>query len=419
MNRPRVSIFISLLLLPALAPSRAPEGVAGPAGLRAGSAKVDITPDQPVALEGYLNPDHRISTGVHDRLYVRAFAFECGGKRIVLVSCDLANFMSAPYFQKAIQVRFGLRPDELFLCAVHTHSGPQLSLSRSYPHPNNFAYTAVVRDRLVEAVGHALKALTPARIAVGRSSSPVGVNRRKTMPDGRVEMAPNPLGPADPEVLALAIVTGSGPIAGSLFTYACHARSLRSTNTLVSGDIFGIGEQFAEGRIGQGHVSGGFAGASGDIDPASVVAGFGDGPGLDGEPVRQGNLLGAAVVRAVLSARINVKAVGEIRSARARVRLPAKTGNLTKPVEVIAARIGEVAFVGLDCEALVEVGLAIKAASPYPDTFVLTICNGWAGYLPPGHRYPEGGYEVERSGFGSAAADILVRRSAALLESLR
>ncbi len=414
------SIFMWLIMLPAFGPRALPQTVADRAtGLRAGVARIDITPDIPVALEGYLEPENRVSTGVHDRLYVRAFGFENGGKRLVLVSCDLATFMSAPYFRGAIQARFNLRPDELFLCAVHTHSAPQLALNRSYPHPSNFAYTEIVRARLLEAVGQALSTLAPARIAVGRGRLSVGVNRRKKRPDGQVEMAPNPDGPADPEVLALAVTGADGACVASLFSYACHARALRGTNRLISGDIFGIAEQFAEKQIGAKHVSGGFAGASGDIDPVAVVSGFGEGPGDDNAPVRQGSLLGAEVVRAVRNARDHRKATGQIRSASAQVMLPSKTEGQTKPVEVIAARIGEVAFLGLNCEALVEVGLAIKAASPYRNTFVLTICNGWAGYLPPAHRYPEGGYEVDRSGFGPAAADILVRRSVALLDSLR
>ena len=42
-----------------------------------------------------------------------------------------------------------------------------------------------------------------------------------------------------------------------------------------------------------------------------------------------------------------------------------------------------------------ELGLAIKKGSPFPVTFVVTNCNGTAGYLPTARQHAEGGYEVE------------------------
>jgi len=165
--------------------------------LRAGASKVDITPEGPVALDGYQGPENRISQGVHDRLYIRAIALESGSTRIVLVACDLTSFMFAGYFQNSLLSRFNLQPDALFLCATHTHSGPSLSLNRSYPYPNNFSYTQTVRDKLIEAVGSALGSLGPVRLGVGRGQSTVGVNRRQTLPNGETIMAANPDGPVD------------------------------------------------------------------------------------------------------------------------------------------------------------------------------------------------------------------------------
>ncbi len=413
---PTALLILSALLL--LTPSAGATDLHQVA-LKAGVSRIDITPEVLVALDGYQDPENRISEGIHDRLYARIFAFQGGPRKIVLVSCDITSFMFAQYFQDILQNKFSLRPDELFLCATHTHSAPHLSLNRTYPHPNNFAYTAILRARLVEGVAVALKALAPARIALGRGRSSVGVNRRKTMPDGEIHMAPNPEGPSDPEVLALAITNRDGRPVGALFNYACHSRSLRGSNRLITGDVFGLSQQYVERAFRGNFVAGAFAGASGDIDPEYVVDGFGGGPENSQEqPVRLGNLLGETVLRAIGQATALNESRG-IRSASERVMLPGKTAGNARPVQVIAARLGDVAFLGLDCEALVEVGLAIKASSPFRNTFILTVCNGWSGYLPPGQRYVEGGYEVNRSGFGPGAADELVQRCVRLLESLR
>jgi hypothetical protein len=83
-----------------------------------------------------------------------------------------------------------------------------------------------------------------------------------------------------------------------------------------------------------------------------------------------------------------------------------------------AAALGDVAFLSLDCEPLVEIGKAIKAGSPFRYTFVVTNCNGGSGYLPPAHLYPERGYEVDLSGFAADAAGIVVQNAVKLLESL-
>src|ERR1044072_1481318 len=105
-----------------------------------GAARVDITPEKPVALMGYSNPERRMSEGIHDRLYARAVAFRCGTKRLGLVSCELSGFQTVPvlHFQKDIFAKFGLAQSELVFCGTHTHSAPMLFLNAAYPHPNNF-----------------------------------------------------------------------------------------------------------------------------------------------------------------------------------------------------------------------------------------------------------------------------------------
>ena len=87
-----------------------------------------------------------------------------------------------------------------------------------------------------------------------------------------------------------------------------------------------------------------------------------------------------------------------------------KTTTDHPPVDlnVTLARLGDVLFVGMGCEALCEIGLSIKSALPFMNVFIITHCNGSSGYLPPRHRYVEGGYEIQSSPFASTAADRVV-----------
>jgi hypothetical protein len=415
---PRRDLLRALLGLPvgasgalsAAATQRAPGASAGT--LRVGAARIDITPDKPLCLEGYLEPGTRISTGVHDRLYARAFAFADDRTRLALVSCDLGSLAFGDYLRRQVGDALGLRPEELLLCATHTHSGPLLTLHPSYP--DNVEYTKHLARPLTEAVDRALRARRPARLAVGRGRSPVGVSRRKLLGNGRVEMAPNPDGAADPEVLVLHVTGRDGKPIAALFDYACHSRSLRAPNRLISGDVLGIAEQTAEEALG-GQIVGALAGASGDVDPVSVVDGF---DSIGSEPpatVRLGRQLGQEVVAATTRAELRASSAG-VRSSVTRVPLPPKSPGVNRAIDVATCAVGDVAIVGLDCEASVEIGLAIKSASPFAATLVVTHCNGWAGYLPVAHQYAEGGYEVGLTGFGPEAAALLVGRVTELLE---
>ncbi|MGP8234596.1 MAG: hypothetical protein ACLQVW_04225, partial [Limisphaerales bacterium] len=107
-------------------------------GLRAGAARVDVSPTEPVMLAGYASRTN-LSQGVHDPLSARALAFEQDGTRLVLVSLDSLGFynQTAEPLRQAIIDGCGLKPSELFLCAIHTHSAPTLTLDAERgPAPN-------------------------------------------------------------------------------------------------------------------------------------------------------------------------------------------------------------------------------------------------------------------------------------------
>jgi hypothetical protein len=156
-----------------------------------------------------------------------------------------------------------------------------------------------------------------------------------------------------------------------------------------------------------------------------VLPAFNTEDGWIPEPVLLGTMLGEEVVH-VFRDISEVRQGGEIRTAFASLELPGKPrGEAAASKEcppttlnVTAARIGDIAFVGIGCEVLTEIGKAIKAASPYKRTFVITHCNGAAGYLVPEHLYIEGGYEVRTSPFAPQAADMVTKQAVKMLHDL-
>ena len=63
-----------------------------------------------------------------------------------------------------------------------------------------------------------------------------------------------------------------------------------------------------------------------------------------------------------------------------------------------------------------EIGRAIKTASPFQHTFVITHCNGSSGYLPTRPAYDEGGYEVQSSRFAPGSAEQVIQESVRMLQ---
>lgn len=399
-------------------------------GLRAGAAKVDITPEQPCQLCGYALRTE-LSTGVHDPLSARALAFEQGSQRLVLLSCDLIGFYggTAEHLRQAICDAAKLRPEELFLAGIHTHSAPTLALDPAKAHANNVAYTQALEAKLIGVVQNALASLQPATIGVGSGASPAGINRRQRVagPGGkpRIQLGRNPGGGTDPEVQVLQVrARKDDRRLAILFAYATHSTSLGAKNLAISGDVHGLTEQFVENHLGEGVIVPGFAGASGDIDPwFRVLPFFKTGNGWISEPVLLGTFLGEEVVTTADTIRQDPAKV-PLQSSIKTVELPTKPGTeftdyTRRTMTISVARIGEVAIAGFSGELFHEIGKAIKAASPFSRTLILTHCNGGSGYLVTKDAYAEGGYEVKATAFAPEAAGMVVQEATALLAQLR
>lgn len=427
----RITVILMVLVI-GFSLAFSPLIAAGSEGtLRAGTARIDVTPDKPVKMSGY-GARTALSEAVHDPLSARVVAFENDGERLVLVSSDILGFYggTAEHFRKVILSEFELMPGELFLSAIHTHDGPTLTIDKEKGHANNLEYTKNLEGRLIEVIRKALNNTGPVHIGAGVGYSPVGMNRRElqfnSSGNSSIRLGRNPYGPTDKEVLVMKLAKPDGAVVASLFDYATHATCLGGKNLTISGDVLGLAEQFVEKILGEGVIAPAFAGASGNIDPwFRVLPAFNTEPGWIPEPVLLGTLLGEEVVH-VFRDIGKLSAGGDIGTFFVTLELPGKVRGELKiekdcppaPFNISVARIGDIAFVGLGGEVLTEIGMSIKAASPYKFTFVITHCNGAAGYLPPEHLYIEGGYEISSSPFAPKAADIVVKQAVKMLHEL-
>ena len=72
----------------------------------------------------------------------------------------------------------------------------------------------------------------------------------------------------------------------------------------------------------------------------------------------------------------------------------AASRELVEDIEIQVIRIGDVALASVPCEYFAEFGLEIKEESPFKNTFVVELANGWHGYIPTHEGYEHGGYEA-------------------------
>ncbi len=84
----------------------------------------------------------------------------------------------------------------------------------------------------------------------------------------------------------------------------------------------------------------------------------------------------------------------------------------------VVAFSDDLAIVSLPGEIFVELGLTIKAASPFKHTFIAELANGSIGYVPNRDAYPQGNYEVVSARGEAGTGEKLVETALGLLKEL-
>lgn len=225
------------------------QALAGPS-IRAGAARIDITPEGPVWMSGYA-ARNKPSEGVLMPLWAKALALEdARGNRAVIVTTDLIGLpmeLTDLVAARAVE-KYKLDRASLVFNASHTHTGPvvrgNLSVMESQQPPHRealAAYRQTLQQKLLDVIGAALADLAPAELAFAHGEARFGVNRRQFTPAG-VVIGVNPDGPVDPRVPVLRVTSPSGKVRALLFGYACHNTTLTAEFYQLSGDYAGFAQ---------------------------------------------------------------------------------------------------------------------------------------------------------------------------------
>ena len=436
--------------------------------LQAGAAQVKITPPIGAPMSGYYY--ERAATGVHDDLYAHALVFALRDVKIALVTLDLIG-MGAPLVaqaRQAIENSSDIRGDHVMISCTHTHTGPtiprgtQRENSKSNAARIQAAYVKALPGQIALAVKQANSRLQPARLstAVGHEDS-ISFNRRFFMTDGTVGWNPGklnpkiikPAGPIDPAVAVVYVVSAADePIAtyvnfanhldtvGGLAYSADYPFTLSSLLSKIKGpEMVTLFAQGCGGNLNhidvttdvrqKGHAEAARIGMvlTGEvlktytrlrsIDPTSI--------GLRREVVKLPlpEVDGDAVARARETAATydtpEAAPFMELVNAFKVISVHERQGRPLE-AEVQVMTLGEdLAWVGLPAEIFVELGLAIKEASPYAMTIVTSLANGSLGYIPDRKAYAEGNYEPVSARCAAGSGERLVAASLRLLRELK
>lgn len=435
--------------------------------LHAGAAAVTINPPKGTPLAGYYAP--RGAKAVLDNLYSKALVLKQGETLIALVVCDLISLPRHTVLaaRRVIEKEVGIPGSHVMISATHTHTGPVVVRESALDGLNGGnvdlarRYTEALPVLIAQSVAEARKKLGPARVgAAVTKEEALSFNRRFFMRDHSVGWNPRkldpailqPAGPIDPDVGVLSFATPSAKPVATYVNFAMHPDTTGGED--ISADYPGVLSQLLAAYQGPDMVTLFANGCCGNLNHRNVH--WADPQKGPHEARRIGTVLAGdvcktyPVVAALTTNGLRVKSeivalplaplrADEIAHAKERVKrlrdpnttflekvkayqvldVAARNG---KPwdVEVQVIALGsQVAWVSLPGEIFVELGLAIKKASPFPNTMIAELANGSIGYIPDKPAYAQGNYEVVSARCAEGSGERLVETAVRLLNELK
>ncbi|MBI3665725.1 MAG: neutral/alkaline non-lysosomal ceramidase N-terminal domain-containing protein [Acidobacteria bacterium] len=374
--------------------------------LKAGVAKVDITPPPGVPMWGYARRKGT-ATGTLDPLLARVLVLEAGSKRLALVTLDLGRpFGPASLEQLRSAAGKSSGISYVFVTASHTHSGPVVLDEYASGRP---AWEAAALDKIAKAIEEAAGRLAEARLGTGKGTTYIGHNRLRQNPDGTVtwfERNPTlvPTSPFDPTVSVLRIDGADGQPMAILVNYATHPVVFGPDNLQYSADFPGAMVRTVEKAFGAQPICFFLQGAPGDINALYAVTPLEQdavkmcewsGRHLGEEAVRVAKAIPTESAEATLDysedilrfhlrwdpekfrqgliAIFGQKASEEFApSIKQELQLPVSTVLINK----------RIAILGMPGEPFVDFQIDWRARCPVPDAFLVGYANGYHGYFP-------------------------------------
>jgi neutral ceramidase len=368
--------------------------------LKAGAARIDITPPTGFPMWGYAARKDAPSTGVRDPLYARAVVLTAGNSKIAFVSLDLGR---APTRQSMQNIRKQLKEavqiETIFLVASHTHHGPVLELD-DWPNKDK-PYVRALEEKVVRVITEAHKSLQPARLGIGAHEVPFNRNRHSKRADR----------PLDKEMIIVRLDDAHGKPIAHLVNFAAHPTMLPAKLREFSPDYPGFLAQHVEKELGGQCLF--LQGAAGDLSAN---------PQGEATPEKFGAALGKFVVEKSRTLKCELADVKHLKARERDFKFSSRI-DLSNPLVYAAYALaffpslvdfyereyregvrphvtsalldGRMGFVGVSGEMFTSHALQLKRRARLEHLLVFGYCNDYQQYFPTIEAVAEGGYGAD------------------------
>jgi neutral ceramidase len=395
--------------------------------LKAGAAKVDITPSEQEVLAAKM-------LGIVDRIHARAIVVNNGITSAALVSIDNGMVSGALYeaVTKRAETELGIPAGNVLINPTHTHSSARIS-----------------NDKMIEYVYGVVKSayekMQPAVMSWGTGVSYINVNRNIFDKDRRTWWeGPNYDGQSDKTVAVITFKNLKGDPIAVYYNYAMHAVAAGQLD-MVCGDAPSATSNYIEDSFDDSVVALWSEGACGDQNPLFFQQTFdlrdiriadyakrgedisnrmpSGGTGLDRNNPKvaklmnqqkeicqsMGQMLGEEVMHVMRTVKRGENAI-RITSAQKTVMYPGRrqlnsgragyTGQYedadSVSTKLFYLQIDDIALCGIGAEVFNQIAVRLKNESPFARTIMITIANGGSntGYIPSDVAYGYQTFEV-------------------------
>jgi putative membrane-bound dehydrogenase-like protein len=381
-----------------------------------GVAKVDITPDYPVRLNGF-GGRRQESDGVSQRIYATALAIShLDSDPLVIVTVDSLGIRSEMVDEVArrLKARFAIPRECLVVSFTHSHCAPKVNgasdniFSQSIPQQHQLhidRYTDELTGKIEQAAASAIERREPATLSWGIGKIGFAVNRRTKG------------GPVDHDLPMLVVRNPlNGHIRAIYVSYACHCVTLSFNK--ISGDWAGYAAKMIE-RTVPGATALVSIGCGSDSNPSSGVTG-------DKTEIAalQGSEIATEVARLL---KTDLRPItGRPQATLQRVALPLHDPPTTEQLQTLAKSDGSIGYnaatqlakinrgerlltsidypiqtysfgedlsiVFLAGEVCVDYSLQLKRVLDRDHLWLNAYCNDFCCYIPSERLLQEGGY---------------------------
>lgn len=431
--------------------------------LKCGAAERCVTPPLGRNIPQCMTPNY--ATGVKDALYTHALAAESAGQTVILISIDTSGLGAsfARRVREALWAEIGIPPSAVMVSAIHIHTGGPQLLDVFWGQGRDREVEALFLKETIDAAIAAYKSRVPvvARFGEGREDR-ISFCRNYRMKDGSIVTNPghrraseieSPASEIDYTLSTIRFDDLSGKPIAELVNFACHPDTVGGSE--YSADYPGALRRCLKEAYGKEHVTVFLNGCSGNVNH------------IDGKkridpnfryPKDHYETMGRILAQDVLSLHESLRKDAPeplVSYALRRFRAPRRQPTaenlvwaermLSNPsssgvnrrlarelqhldrhpkrfalVEIQAIRIGSLAIVGFPGEPFSDVGMRLRARSPFGELMISELANEELGYFATEPAYSGGVYEaiLPSAPFEPCVIDRMIETAEELLREL-